>query len=229
MLLFGVFSLVAFAVWEDYYPFPLLNPVVWKNRTYTLCILCVFFGYMSFITNLFWISLYMQEVQHLSGLQIAVRLLPQALVGFIWSYVGQALVSKIPGKLIMGIGGFAYLVGATLQFFVRQDTSYWLLLFPALCITVIGADFQFIVSNVRLPSTLFHHGLTALALHLQANADSIFSRCWRSSNSNARLHLHRPCHLVRSLWECRTNSNGKCKRRLAIRACLSLLNPIRSH
>lgn len=152
MLLLGVFCLVSFALWEKQYPFPLLNPVVWKNKTFTLCVLCVFFGYMSFITNLFWIALYMQEVQQLSPLHITVRLLPQALVGFIWSYIGQALVSKIAGKALMGIGGFAYLVGATLQIFVKQDTSYWLLLFPALCITVIGADFQFIVSNVGLPS-----------------------------------------------------------------------------
>jgi nitrate/nitrite transporter NarK len=150
MFLFGFICLLGFTTWESYYPFPLLNPVVWKNTTYTLCVLCVFFGYMSFMTNLFWISLYMQSVQQLSSLHIAIRLLPQALVGFIWSYIGQALVSKIPGKIIMGIGGVAYLVGAALQIFVRQDTSYWLLLFPSLCITVIGADFQFIVSNVSL-------------------------------------------------------------------------------
>ena len=108
---------------------------------------------MSFITNLFWISLYMQDVQHLSPLYIAVRLLPQALVGLIWSYIGQYLMSKIPGRTIMGIGGIAYLVGATLQIFVRENTSYWALLFPSLCITVIGADFQFIVSNVCYPFT----------------------------------------------------------------------------
>jgi hypothetical protein len=150
MLLFGAFCLFGFTFWENYYRFPLLNPVVWKNRTYTLCILCVFFGYMSFIANQFWISLYMQDIQHLSPLLIAVRLLPQALVGILWSYIGQALMSKIPGRIIMGIGGVAYLVGATLQIFIREDTSYWMFLFPSLCITVIGADFQFIVSNVRL-------------------------------------------------------------------------------
>ncbi len=150
MLLFGAFCLFGFALWENYYRFPLLNPVVWKNKNYTLCVLCVFFGYMSFITNQFWISLYMQDVQHLSPLHIAVRLLPQALIGILWSYIGQSLMSKIPGRIIMGIGGIAYLAGATLQIFVRENTSYWALLFPSLCITVIGADFQFIVSNVRL-------------------------------------------------------------------------------
>jgi nitrate/nitrite transporter NarK len=57
-------------------------------------------------------------------------------------------MSRISGRTIMGIGALAYLTGATLLIFIRKDTSYWKLLFPALCITVIGADFQFIVSNV---------------------------------------------------------------------------------
>ena len=150
MLVIGFLLLLSFTMWEKIYKFPLLNPSVWNNRNYTLCVLCTFFGYMSFITNSFWIALYMQKVQHMSSLLIAARLLPQAVAGILWSYIGGALVSRISGTIIMGIGALAYLMGATLQIFIRQDTSYWKLLFPALMITVIGADFQFIVSNVCL-------------------------------------------------------------------------------
>jgi nitrate/nitrite transporter NarK len=107
------------------------------------------FGYMSFITNQFWISLYMQEVQKLAPLHIAARLLPQAVAGIIWSYLGQALADKVNGTILMAVGGVAYLAGAILLIFIRQDTSYWKFLFPALIITVLGADFQFIISNVR--------------------------------------------------------------------------------
>lgn len=90
----------------------------------------------------------MQDVQKFAPLHIAVRMLPQPIAGIIWSYVGQALIDKVGGTILMGIGGAAYLTGASLLIFIRQDTSYWKLLFPALCITVFGADFQFIVSNV---------------------------------------------------------------------------------
>lgn len=55
---------------------------------------------MSFITNQFWISLYMQEVQKLAPLHIAVRLLPQAVAGVLWSYVGQALVHRVNGTIL---------------------------------------------------------------------------------------------------------------------------------
>jgi hypothetical protein len=163
MVVLGLALLVCFAFWENIYKCPLLDPSVWKNRNYTFCVLSVLFGYMSFITNQFWISLYMQEVQKLSPLTIAVRLLPQAVAGILWSYIGQALISRLSGTVIMGIGGIAYLIGATLQIFIRQDTSYWKLLFPSLLITVVGADFQFIVSNVRILLLLS----TSLANHSQ--------------------------------------------------------------
>lgn len=91
----------------------------------------------------------MQNILHDSSLFIATKLLPQVLVGVVWSYLGQYLVSRINGRVIMGLGGMGYLVGAILVFFMDKETGYWALLFPCLLITVIGADFQFIVSNVR--------------------------------------------------------------------------------
>lgn len=68
--------------------------------------------------------------------------------GIFWSFVGQSLASKLSGRTLMAIGATAYLTSAILLIFIREHTSYWKLLFPALLISVIGADFQFIVSNV---------------------------------------------------------------------------------
>jgi Na+/melibiose symporter-like transporter len=150
-LALGILFIIGFAFWEKIHRHPLLDPAVWKNTNYTLCVLCTMFGYMSFVTNQFWIPLYMQQVQHLPPLLIAVHMLPQALSGFAWSYIGQALVSRLPGRVIMAIGGVCYLFGALLLIFIRPETSYWKFLFPAMVFTVVGADFQFIVSNVCTP------------------------------------------------------------------------------
>jgi len=95
--------------------------------------------------------MYMQDIQVLAPLHIAVRLMPQAIIGVVWSYLGQAVVSCVSGRVLMGIGGLGYLGGAVLMLFVKPQTSYWKVLFPSLCVTVIGADFQFIVSNVGSP------------------------------------------------------------------------------
>ncbi|KAH8648159.1 major facilitator superfamily domain-containing protein [Tricladium varicosporioides] len=147
-LLLGLVCLLGFAAWEKYYTHPLLDPSVWKNTNFTLCVLCVGIGYMSFVTNQFWIPLYMQEIQHLAPLHIAVRMLPQAIAGIGWSYLAPILMQKLSGRVIMGIGGGAYLLGATLLVFIRPESSYWKFLFPAMVFTVVGADFQFIVSNL---------------------------------------------------------------------------------
>ncbi|KAF8854768.1 MFS general substrate transporter, partial [Acephala macrosclerotiorum] len=137
LLLFGISLLVAFVFWESLHPYPLLSPSIWKNKTFALSIACVGFGYMSFITNAFWIMLYMQDIQSISPLLIAVKLLPQVFAGIVWSYLGQYLVSRWSGKVVMGIGGVGYAVGATLIFFMKRDSGYWVFLFPALCITVV--------------------------------------------------------------------------------------------
>lgn len=50
--------------------------------------------------------------------------------------------------MVMGVGGVGYVVGAVLVWFSREGISYWKFVFPALCVTVVGADFQFIVANV---------------------------------------------------------------------------------
>lgn len=150
LLILGVFCMVGFAVWETIFPHPLLNPVVWSNKTFTLVVLSVSIGYMSFITNEFWIALYLQDIKLYAPLHIAILLLPQALAGIFWSYLGGYLMSRISGTIIIAIGGFGYLIGAILLIFIKQTSSYWMFLFPALCITVMGADFQFIVANVSL-------------------------------------------------------------------------------
>lgn len=109
MLLVGIFCIVGFQIWETLFPYPLLDPTVWSNKSFTLIVLSVSFGYMSFITNEFWIALWLQDIKHFAPLHIAALLLPQALAGVIWSYLGQALISKISGTMIMAVGGFAYL------------------------------------------------------------------------------------------------------------------------
>ncbi|OWP01737.1 hypothetical protein B2J93_2329 [Marssonina coronariae] len=154
MLFVGAGALSSFALWEQHAPCPLLPAHIFGNPTFTLTIICTGLGYMSFITNQFWISLYMQEIQGLEPLTIAIRLLPQAILGTVWSYLGEELISFISGRLIMAAGGLGYVGGAILILLITPETSYWALLFPALCVTVIGADFQFIVSNLYVSSHL---------------------------------------------------------------------------
>jgi hypothetical protein len=77
-----------------------------------------------------------------------VYLLPMVIVGLSANAVAALVQHKVSNKLLVGIGAAALTVSFTLAAAQRDGDSYWAFSFPALCLCVIGVDFQFIVSNV---------------------------------------------------------------------------------
>lgn len=69
--------------------------------------------------------------------------------GLLANLVAALLQHKVSNKLLVAIGAFAYVVAFSLAGVQRYGDSYWAFTFPALCLCVVGADFQFIVANVR--------------------------------------------------------------------------------
>ena len=105
---------------------------------------------MSFTAASFWLAFFMQEVQGLEPLIIAVHFLPQAIAGLIWNVVAGSVLHRINNTLIMVVAALCYLVSTVLLSLTRPDSSYWAFMFPYLVLSVVGADFQFNVANVRL-------------------------------------------------------------------------------
>ena len=103
---------------------------------------------MSFTTSAFWLSLYMQNVFKFSALKVAVHLLPQAIGGIIVNIIAALVLHRVNNKILTGIGALAYLCSAILLATMKQESSYWGFIFPALLLSVIGADLQFNVANV---------------------------------------------------------------------------------
>jgi uncharacterized membrane protein YeaQ/YmgE (transglycosylase-associated protein family) len=112
------------------------------------------FGFIGFPILVFWIALYFQRVLHLSALMTGVHMLPMVIFGLLANLVASLIQHKISNKLIMGIGAVAYVVSFLLAAVQRNGDSYWAFSFPALCLCVIGADFQFIVANVSFRDSL---------------------------------------------------------------------------
>lgn len=110
--------------------------------------LIVLFGFMSFGTSSFWLSLYMQNVLKYSPLEVAVRLLPQAIVGILVNVVAALVLHKINNKVLVGIGSIACFGSALLLSVMEGDHMYWAFIFPSLILAVVGVDLQFNVANV---------------------------------------------------------------------------------
>jgi hypothetical protein len=105
-------------------------------------------GMMSFTSSNFWLALFMQEVSKYDALIVAVHLLPQVIAGIIWNVVAASILHRVNNAMIMGFGSLAYVGANLLLTFQKSHTAYWAFIFPSLIMNVIGADFQFNVTNV---------------------------------------------------------------------------------
>jgi nitrate/nitrite transporter NarK len=100
----------------------------------------------------------MQNVLKFSALKVAIHLLPQAIGGILVNIVAGLILHRVNNKLLTGIGALSYLGSVLLLATMKEGSTYWAFIFPSLLLSVIGADFQFNVANVSLPSPrrLFH-------------------------------------------------------------------------
>jgi predicted MFS family arabinose efflux permease len=106
---------------------------------------------MGFSAVTFFLSLYLQEVKHLSALEITLRLLPMVVGGVLVNVVCGLILHRVSNKILTGIGALAYTASFLILSFMKQDSVYWAFMFPALILMVVGADIQFNVTNVCSP------------------------------------------------------------------------------
>jgi hypothetical protein len=164
LLILGILLIAAFVVWEIKYPFSMIDMNIWRDRDFSLVranheaknssltrtqlLVIMSSGFLGFPVFAFWIALYFQTVLGYSALMTGVHMLPMVVFGLLANLVAALIQHKVSNKLLVGIGAGAYLLSFVLAAVQRYGDSYWAFSFPALCLCVIGADFQFIVANV---------------------------------------------------------------------------------
>jgi nitrate/nitrite transporter NarK len=82
-----------------------------------------------------------------------------AIGGIAVNIIAALILHKVSNKLLMGIGAISYTISFLLYSLNKTKYSYWAMVFPALLLAVIGADFQFNVTNVCTPSVLQPYAL----------------------------------------------------------------------
>jgi len=146
-------------------------------------------GFLGFPPFAFWIALYFQTELGLNALMTGVHMLPMVVFGLLANLVAALVQHKVSNKKLMGIGAAAYVIAFLLAAVQRYGDSYWAFSFPALCICVIGADFQFIVANVSLFRATFGTCLTIVDVCPVINAnESTIDRRLALPDSCASVH-----------------------------------------
>lgn len=111
----------------------------------TLCL-----GFMGFSSSQFWMALFMQQIQHLSALEITARLLPMIINGTLVNVICALILHKVSNKLLMLVASCAYAAAFLIMSFIKEDSSYWAFYFPPFLLMVVGADIEFNVANVKI-------------------------------------------------------------------------------
>ena len=59
-----------------------------------------------------------------------------------------AILHRVSNKLIMLVGALGYTTAFLLFSLNKTSYGYWPMIFPGLCLSVVGADLEFNVTNV---------------------------------------------------------------------------------
>jgi MFS family permease len=124
---------------------------------------------------MFFVALLLQKIWQMSPLMVAVHLLPQVIGGVLINIAAGFLMHRVSNKLLISVGVICYVSAFILLSTMHQDSSYWAFIFPALCLSVVGADFEFTVTNMYV--------MSSLPLAQQSVAGGLFNTIMRLSSS----------------------------------------------
>ncbi|KAF2168005.1 hypothetical protein M409DRAFT_53340 [Zasmidium cellare ATCC 36951] len=154
LLIVGLLLIIGFICWECWCKWPLMPMGIWKDRDFTLVLSILSLGFVAFTPASFFVSLYFQDVWHMSAIMVAVHLLPMAINGIIVNIFAGWALHRISNKLLMYIGSGAYAIAMLLFALNTIHDSYWAFCFPAFLLLVVGADLEFNVANMYVMSSM---------------------------------------------------------------------------
>ena len=154
LLVIGTFLMSVFIYWQSVYEYPLMPLFVWRDRNFTLLVSTLCMGLYGLSGNEFWITLYWQRVLNDTPLLVAAKLLPMMIGGLAISIIAALIMHRVSNKLLMIAGAVCFVISSILFSVAQQDSSYWEYYFLAPLLSVVGADFEFTVTNMCVMSSL---------------------------------------------------------------------------
>jgi MFS family permease len=155
-----VISLVCvgmFVFWEKVAEQPVIPRPIWDKPGLLAMLLFVFLISMAGCALLFWVPLFMEQVQMQTALQTAVRLLPFAVAGVCSSPLGTLVMYRVNHSLVAAASAFCMIASNITLMYLRSDSGYWTTTFPAMILSTVAMDWSLGVATVALASSLPRH------------------------------------------------------------------------
>lgn len=176
IIVVGVILIGLFITWEFYYSNPLMPMFIWKYPGFAHVIVVVMLGWMDFQGVLtYYSSLFFQDIKGYSPILTTACVSPQAIMGILVNVFAGYTLHIIPGRILM-IVAMASFTGAALLWALQPlHIIYWAMSFPALILSVIGADLAYNVGN--------SYSLATVPPQLKSTAAGIFTVMMQLSGS----------------------------------------------
>ncbi|KAK3383204.1 integral membrane protein [Lasiosphaeria ovina] len=151
LLLSGCAS-VGFVFWMSYREksgrTPLIPNSLWRNKSFSIICVLVLLSYAVLNSLEYFISLYFQKVQHLSGLEAAIRFLPEIAAGVLLNLCTGLFVHKVHVSHLITVTSILTVVSPLLMALINPASGYWIGSFWAVLLCPFNVDVIFTVANL---------------------------------------------------------------------------------
>jgi len=162
-LLFAIslLCLGMFVYWEKVTERPMIPPPVWDRPGLLAMLLFILLISMAGCALIFWLPLFMEQVQMQTAFQTAVRLLPAAVTGICISPLLTIVLHRVNHSLVAAVSAFCMIASNVALMYQRSNRGYWETTFPAMILSSVAMDWSLGVATAAFSSSLPLHYQTA--------------------------------------------------------------------
>jgi predicted MFS family arabinose efflux permease len=138
--------IAAFVFWQNHLEktgklAPILKVSNFRNPQFSAAMAIMGLFFSSFNGFLVYATYFFQNYQGLSPLDTTLRFVPNGIAGFITAVVVSQLLARVPTYMMLAVGNTCVSISALLFALpIPPDTIYWAWAFPAMVLSVFGAD-----------------------------------------------------------------------------------------
>lgn len=146
LIVASVVILLLFVLWQHHLETrttrrPLMKVSIFRNTRFSAAMLIMLCFFSSFSNFLIFATYFFQDYQGLSVIQTTLRFIPTGVCGFMIAFATGFFLSRVRGNHILMFGTLAFSVSALLFATpIPPTTTYWAYAFPAMILSVLGAD-----------------------------------------------------------------------------------------
>ncbi|KAK3353320.1 major facilitator superfamily-domain-containing protein [Lasiosphaeria hispida] len=120
---------------------PIMKVSVFHSKRFSAAMATMALFFSSFNGFLMYATYFFQDYQGLSPLETTLRFIPTGVVGVITAAIVSQLLAVVPTYMMLAVGNLCVSVACMLFAIpIPSDTTYWAFGFPAMILSVFGAD-----------------------------------------------------------------------------------------